>query len=32
MELQDELDALRSVQPDLIAEDIDAAALIDVDA
>ena len=31
-ELQDEIDALRSVQPDLITEDIDAASLTDVDA
>ena len=31
-DLQDEIDALRTVQPDLIPEDINAASLVDVDA
>ena len=31
-DLQDEIDALRNVQPDLIPEDINAASLVDVDA
>ena len=30
--LQDEIDALRTVQPDLIPEDINAASLVDVEA
>ena len=30
-DLQDEIDALRIVQPDLIPEDINAASLVDVD-
>ena len=31
-DLQDGIDALRTVQPDLIPEDINAASLVDVDA
>ena len=31
-DLQDEIDALRTVQPDHIPEDINAASLVDVDA
>ena len=31
-DLQDEIDALRTVQPNLIPEDINAASLVDVDA
>ena len=31
-DLQNEIDALRTVQPDLITEDINAASLVDVDA
>ena len=31
-DLQDEIDALRTVQLDLIPEDINAASLVDVDA
>ena len=31
-DLQDEIDALPTVQPDLIPEDINAASLVDVDA
>ena len=31
-DLQDEIDALRTVQPDLIPEDINAASLVDIDA
>ena len=31
-DLLDEIDALRTVQPDLIPEDINAASLVDVDA
>ena len=31
-DLQDEFDALRTVQPDLIPEDNNAASLVDVDA
>ena len=31
-DLQDEIDVLRTVQPDLIPEDINASSLVDVDA
>ena len=31
-DLQNEIDALRTVQPDLIPDDINAASLVDVDA
>ena len=31
-DLQDEIDALRTVQPDRIPEDINAASFVDVDA
>ena len=30
-DLQDEIDVLRNVQPDLVPEDVDASSLIDVD-